>query len=125
MKKLILLVILAAAAWYGWKNYPQLLSRRAPGSEVVIENRTGTTMLRVRVHVGGATEVREIIEDGASASVPFTMTSNGDVRFEWQVSNREGDRQSTPYPIAVTPIPQRYIFTVDQDANITQRVERK
>ena len=45
MKRLLILLLLAAAAWYGWKHYPELLQKR-DGHDVVIENTSGRNMER-------------------------------------------------------------------------------
>ena len=58
MKRLIVLALLAAAIWYGWKHYPDLIKRH-PSHEAVIENQTGGEMDRIRLKVGDQTLVAE------------------------------------------------------------------
>ena len=67
MKRLFLLILLGVAAWYGYKNYKTVFEKR-DGHDVVIENSTGRTMVRVRVIVDGQTLVKETLPDGQKAT---------------------------------------------------------
>ena len=67
MKRLLILALVAFAAWYGWHHYQELL-QKTPKHEAVIVNHSGEVLTRVRLTVGGQTYVKEEMANGESAS---------------------------------------------------------
>ena len=61
MNRWIVLLVVALAAWYGWKHWTEI--RQAPRDEVMLVNETGRVLVRVRVTVGGQTYVRDSIAE--------------------------------------------------------------
>lgn len=111
MKKLILLLLVAAAAWYGWKNYPQILNRQ-PGHQAVIINQTGREMQRVRLVVDGQTLVRETLADNAEAELTFKVANDSDFDLIWQWSDAAGEFKWHGGRVPRGPMVQKHIFTV-------------
>jgi hypothetical protein len=112
MKKLILLLLIVAAAWYGWKNYPQLLNRQ-PGHKAVIINNAGHDMQRVRLVVDGQTLVRESIADGAEGELTFKVANDSDFELIWQWTDAPGEFRWRGGRVPRGPMVQKHLFTVD------------
>ena len=124
MKKLIILVLLAVAAWYGWKHYPELLQKR-DGHDVVIENTSGRVMERIRVMVDGQTLVKESLPDGQTASLPFKVQNDATFRMEWEYSTAVGTHNWSGGMVPRGPMLQRHIMTVQADDAVMYRAENK
>jgi hypothetical protein len=124
MKKLIVFTLVAAAAWYGWKNYPSLLERR-PSHEAVIQNSTGTGLTRVRLTVDGQTFVKEELADGAQAVFPFRVGRDASFELIWQWSNRVGENSWSGGMVPKGPMVQRHTMIIDADAGVLYHPENK
>jgi len=124
MIRFVILVLIVVAAWYGWKHYGDVLTKR-PGHEAVIENRTGLEMTRVRLTVDGKTYVRESIPDGQNASIPFRVDNDASFTLVWQYGDRIGERNWSGGMVPRGPMTQRHIMTVDEESNVMYRAENK
>ena len=124
MKKLLLLLLVAGAAWYGWKHYPELLDRRA-GHDAVIQNRSGRTMERVRLSVDGQTFVKESLADENDTTFPFKVANDATFHLEWQFQGEAGDKFFNGGMVPKGPMLQRHVFTVDNDGAVLYRAENK
>ena len=124
MKKLFFLLLVVAAAWYGWKHYPDLLARR-PAHEAVIENPSGHTLQRVRLAVGGRTFVRETLDDGQRAVFPFRVTSDASFELTWQWKDRVGECNWRGGMVPRGPMQQRHIMAIDEEGAVFYRAENK
>ncbi len=124
MKKLILLILVGVAAWYGWKMYPSLVDKRA-SHEAVIQNQATSGITRVRLQVDGQTLVKEVIASGGSATIPFKINNDAtfDLEFEWQ--DRAGERSWHGGRVPRGPMVQRHIFTIDDQGDVIYRSETK
>src|SRR5678815_3731392 len=89
MKKLIVLVLLIGAGWYGYKHYPELLSR-TPSHQAVIVNGTGDEVRRVRLVVDGQTFVKESIPSEGKATFAFKVTRDASFELTWQWGSKVG-----------------------------------
>lgn len=112
MKKLILLVLVVAAGWYGWNNYPRIFNRQ-PGHKAVILNHTGRDMQRVRLVVDGQTLVRETLPDGTDAELDFKVANDSEFQLIWQWSDAPGEFQWRGGRVPRGPMVQKHLFTVD------------
>ena len=83
MKRLLLLILIAFAAWYGFKHYKGLLEH-APSHEAVIENHASTGLERVRLVVDGQSFVKETIASGDKAVFPFRVNNDATFELTWQ-----------------------------------------
>jgi hypothetical protein len=124
MKKLVLLVLVAAAAWYGWKQYPQFAQRR-PGHEAVVQNDTGQELQRVRLTVDGQTFVKESLPDGERAPFPFKVNRDASFHLVWQWTQRPGENEWQGGMVPHGPMLQRHIMVIDGDGNVLYRAENK
>jgi hypothetical protein len=124
MKKLIVLLLFAVAAWYGWKHYPDLLARR-PGHEAVIENQSGHTLQRIRLVVGGATFVKETLDDGDRVTFPFRVTNDASFELTWQWKDSIGERTWSGGLVPRGPMQQRHILTIDEEGAVLYRAENR
>lgn len=79
MTRLIVLLLLAVAAWQAYIHYPSLFERN-PQNEVVIRNEGDLAIDRLRLVVGGETHVREVLVPGAS--VTFKLDDTREVRLK-------------------------------------------
>ena len=123
MKRLFLLILVAAAVWYAWKH-PDLL-RRHPASEAVVENASGSEMIRVRLSVGGQTFVKESVPDGTKAVFPFRVDHDASFQLVWEWGGRMGERSWSGGQVPAGPMLQRHIMTVDGDGAVLYRAENK
>lgn len=117
MKKLLFLVLVAAAAWYGWNHRDVLLHRKA-GSEAVIVNEGTRAMLRVRLTIGSQTYVREVIEPGERASLPIEVTRTSDFRLRWGWRGLEGSPEWRGGEAEAGPTPLRCTLQVYDDGGV-------
>ena len=124
MKKLIVLIILVAAAWYGWKHYPELLNRQ-PSHEAVVENASGTTLIRVRVSVGGQTFVKEELADGEKVTFPFKIKDDATFDLVWQWQARAGESSWHGGMVPRGPMVQRHVMSIDGDGQVMYHAEQK
>lgn len=124
MKRLIVLALLAAALWYGWKHYPELLHKEEM-NVAVIENRAERGLTRVRLTVGDQTFVRENIPAGQSADIPFKVQRDGEFKLTWQWQGREGEPSWSGGIATHGPIHSRHFFTVDDEGGVVWRQELK
>lgn len=124
MKKLIMLVLVAAVAWYGWKHLPSLLERR-PSHEAVIQNSTGIGLTRIRLIVDGQTFVKEELADGASAVFPFRVGKDASFQLTWQWADRVGENSWSGGMVPAGPMVQRHTMTIDGDGGVIYRAAAK
>jgi hypothetical protein len=124
MKKLIILVLFAAAAWYGWKHYPDLLAHRS-GHEAVIENQSGHTLERVRLAVGGQKFVKETLDDGERATFSFRVAQEASFDLTWQWKDRIGEMSWSGGMVPRGPMQQRHIMTIDGEGGVVYQAENK
>lgn len=124
MKKLIFVLLVAVAAWYGYKHYPEILHRRG-ANDVVIENSTGKTMERIRIEVDGQTLVKETLPDGQTATLPFNVQNDASFKMEWEYDGQAGLHSWSGGMVPKGPMLQRHIMTVDADDAVMYRAENK
>ena len=110
MKKLLMLLIVAAVAWYGWKQLPALFERR-PAHEAVVQNSAGVGLTRVRLLVDGQTFVKETLPDGEAAVFPFRVGRDATFELTWQWADRLGETRWSGGMVAVGPMVQRHTMT--------------
>lgn len=118
MKKLLLLVLFAFALHYGW-NHRDTLFRRPPGHEAVVVNATDRALLRVRLTVDGQTLVREVVEPGERATLPFQVARDSDFQLEWQWRGREGKANWRGGLVTAGSPPSRTTLTAYADGSVT------
>ncbi len=116
MRNLLVLVVIAVAAWYGWHHWTEL--RQAPRDEAVIENQSGRGLTRVRLTVGGQTFVRESISDGTKAAFPFRVTSDGSLTLTWQFEGEAYDKTWSGGQVSAGPMRTRHHIQVMADGGV-------
>jgi len=124
MKKLIVLVILAIAGWYGW-NHRDLILTKHPSHEAVIVNHSGRGMERIRLTVGGQTLVRESLDDDASATFPFHVSEDSEFELVWQWPRQDAEQHWRGGRVPKGPMVQRHTMTVDGDGSVLYQAEQK
>ncbi len=124
MKRLIVLLLVALAAWYGWKHYPDLVQKHG-GHDAVVENRTGAELDRVRLTVDGQTFVKEELPDGQDAVFTFKVANDATFKLEYEFATKMGSRTWTGGLVPRGPMLQRHIMTIDGDDEVLYRAENK
>ena len=124
MKKLIILILVAAAAWYGWKHYPELLNR-APGHSAVIENQSGHPIERLRFTADGQTQVVENLAPDATARLTFKVANDSELELTWQWGDQLGERRWKGGLAAKGPILARHTMTIDPDGEVLYQATAK
>jgi hypothetical protein len=117
MNRLIFLLLLVIAGWYGWKHGPALFKRTASHDAVVL-NATGMTMERVRVTVDGQTFVKEVIDNEQSAVFPFKVAHDASFQLEWEWKDKLGERRWRGGMVPRGPMVQRHLMQVDADGGV-------
>ena len=118
MKRLIIFLLLVAAAWYGWKHYPELLNRM-PGNKAIIVNNTGHEMSRVRLSAGSqSVGVKETIPDQGRAEFTFKVAQDASFTLDWQYTDKIGEQHWTGGSVTHGPVVQKCTFTVDADNQV-------
>lgn len=120
--RFFLLLLLIAAIWYGWKQYPKLVERR-PSHEAIIDNQSGAEMERVRLIVGGQTMVKESIPAGEKAVIPFRVNQDATFQLVWNVGPVEHTWSGGMVPAG--PMVQRHTFLIDADSQVLYRADNK
>ena len=124
MKKLLLLAIVAVAAWYGWNHRDTLLKRQG-SHEAVIQNDSGGDLTRIRLTVNGQTLVKETLADGQKAVLPFKVTGDSDFRLVWEFANKPGSGNWQGGTITNGPMLQRHVFEIMTDGSVLYHAESK
>jgi hypothetical protein len=124
MKRLLIAVLVIAAAWYGWKKYPEIVARQ-PGHEAVVVNNTGRTMERVRFMVDHQTFVKERLDDGASAKFAFRVANDTDLGVSWQWADAPGEFTWHGGMVPKGPMVQRHTLTIDGPNEIVYQATHK
>lgn len=122
MKRLIVLVLLALAGWYGWNNYRQIFEKH-PSHEAVIDNIGGAAIERLRIRVDGQTLVKELIPSGEKAALPFRVNRESTFELEWRSGANE--RRWSGGLVTAGPMVQRHLFAVDDNGEVMYRAENK
>jgi hypothetical protein len=122
MMRIFIIILLAAAIWYGWKQYPKMAERR-PAHEAVIENQTGAEIERVRLKIGDQTLVKESIANGERVVIPFRVNQDATFSLVWNTRNGESNWSGGMVPAG--PMVQRHEFVIDADGQVMYRAENK
>lgn len=117
MKKMLLLVIVIALGWYGYKHLPALLEKR-PAHEAVIQNGTGQGLTRIRLAVDGQTFVKEELADGASVTFPFRVSKDASFQLTWQWADKVGENTWSGGMVPAGPMVQRHTMAIDADGGV-------
>jgi len=124
MKRLLLLVLFAAALWYGWQHRDELFNRKQ-AHEAVVENTSGRELTRVRLSVGGQAFVKESIPDGEKAVFPFRVDRDATFELVWRFADASGEQSWAGGLVPRGPMLQRHIMTVDADGAVLYRPENR
>ncbi|MBI1798544.1 MAG: hypothetical protein HYR73_02535 [Candidatus Eisenbacteria bacterium] len=118
MKRLIFLILVAAAAWYGWHHYGELLNRM-PSNVAVIVNSTGHEMTRVRLTAAGqGILVKESIPENGREQVKFKVDQDASFTLVWQYADKIGEQRWTGGTVTHGPVVQKCTFTVDTENQV-------
>jgi hypothetical protein len=117
MKKLVFLVLIALAGWYGYKHYPGLLQHQ-PQNEIVVKNQAQGALSRLRVTVAGQTFVKESVEPGGSTTFKFRADHDSDFKLVWMWGDRPGEMSWSGGTVAAGPAVARHTFEIDNDGGV-------
>ena len=117
MKKLLVLALVAFAAWQAWKHYPDLFRHR-PAHEVVVRNGSGHKIERLRVMVGGQTFVKEELDGDAETMFRFNVSGDSPFRLEWRWADRNEEKTWSGGMVPSGPMVQRHVITIQDDGGV-------
>lgn len=123
MWKLIIFVLLVFAAWTAWKKYPTAFERQ-PKHEARIENASGSQVMRVRLRVGDQTLVKEVIEPGQSATIPFAVNHDEPLGIDWQLPDG-GERHWDKGRVVAGPMLQIHKIRIEPGDRIIYETRPK
>lgn len=121
--RLFLVLLLAVAIWYGWKQYPKMAERR-PAHEAVIENQTGADIERIRLKIGDQTLVKESLATGERAVLPFRVNQDATFTLTWN-NERGAELNWSGGMVPAGPMVQRHEFLIDNEGQVLYRAENK
>jgi len=122
MRRLVILVLVAATAWYGYKHWSDL--RRQPGDVAVIDNQSGKELDRFRLIVGDEKIVREVIPAGSSVTIPFAVRNDGPLGMQWQFERSDLDQNWAGGQLTAGPMRTRHHLTIEADGGVIYTSER-
>jgi len=122
MRRLILLILIALGAWFGWKQYGDRIVK-GPEHRAVIENRSDRGMVAVRLVVGGRRFVKDTLADGQDASFPFHVGEDSHFELTWSWSGSPAELTWSGGYVSRGPMAQQHVMTVDGDGNVIYRAE--
>ena len=111
MKKLLVLVVLAFAAWQAWKHYPEL-TQHTPSNEAVVKNQSGHGIERLRLSVGGQTFVKEVLANGESTTFPFRVNNDASFQMTWNWADAVPELSWSGGSVSKGPMVQRHQLTI-------------
>ena len=123
MIRLLFFALVVFAAWYGWHHYAEL--RRAGSHDVLVVNRSGRAIERLRIVAGDETMVVEVLEDGAQTHRPLRTTRDGVFSLEWSSRGVMGLRQWTGGSFSHGPVVMNYRFEFHGEDGVIWSSERK
>ncbi len=126
MKGLLLIALIALAAWYGWKYYPSLAGKKMKPEfvEAVIENISGQTAVRVRLKVGDEGFATETLAPGQKVAFRFKVTQDSEFYVGWDWQGVLGEHEWRGGKVFRGPGVTRQIFSLDDDG-VSYRTENK
>ncbi len=124
MMRFILIILVAAAAWYGWKHWPELM-QRTPSNEAVIANHSGKVLTRLRLTVDGQTFVKERLADNEQVVFPFKVANDASFELQWEYESELGQRHWRGGMVPKGPMIQRHFLQFDSDGNIVYEARAK
>ncbi len=124
MMRLFFVVLVAFAAWYGYKHWPELMNR-TPGHEAVIVNNCGQTLARVRLKVDGQTMVKEQLADGEKATFTFKVANDATFDLTYEFAHAMGVRHWTGGMVPKGPLTQRHFIQIDGDGQVVYEARSK
>jgi len=90
VKRLLLLLVVAAAAIYGWRHYARL--RSLPANELLAVNHTGAVLERLRIAVAGRSLAIDSLRAGADRALRFASDEDGIFDVRWHVRGADAER---------------------------------
>ena len=123
MKRLIILALLVAAGWYGWKHYDELMHPQ-PHHMAVIRNGTGEKLVRIRLTVGGHTYVKEELANGESVTFPFLVDSDSPFQLVWEYESQPAESRWTGGLVAKGPLVARHTMTIHSGGGVVLESQR-
>ncbi len=124
MRNLFILVLLAVAVWFGWKEYGDRFTK-GPEHRAVIENRADRGMSAVRLKVAGKTFEKESLADGEDVNFTFRVARDAGFELTWTWSGASGEMSWTGGYVTRGPMAQEHIMTVDGDGSVIYRAESR
>ena len=116
MKRLLILVLIAATAWYGWKHYGSLQTGGA--NQVTVVNQSGHALERLRLKAGGETIVIGRLEVGARDTRPFPGGVDATLEMVWEYNRLMGTSPRSGGTITSGPLKMRHTFLVGDNGSV-------
>jgi len=121
MKRLILMALIAATAWYGWKHYKGL--QDGGQNQATVVNTSARALDRLRVTAGGETVVIEHLAAGARDTRPFRGGVDATFSLVWEYEGLIGEQRWSGGTITSGPMKMRHTFIVGDNASVVWNSE--
>ena len=122
MRRFLILIVIAAAAWFGWKRYE---AAKGTPHEAVIVNHSDRRMVAVRLKVDGQTFEKESLADGERTAFPFRAGDDASFELFWSWDQTPGEMAWAGGYVPKGPMRQRHVMSVDGDGSVTYLPENK
>jgi hypothetical protein len=116
MKRLVILALVAATAWYGWKHFDKL--RGEASNEATVVNQSDRAMDRIRISAGAETVVIEHLDPGARATRAFRGGVDATFSLLWNYQGILGEQHWSGGTITAGPMRMRHTFLVDDKGGV-------
>ena len=123
MKRLLFFALVAFAAWYGWHHYAEL--RQSGSHDLLVVNRSGHAIERLRIIAADQTEVVESLENGADTKRSLRPLKDGTFELDWSFRGVLGEHQWRGGTFSHGPLMMRYRFEFRGDDGVIWSSERK
>jgi hypothetical protein len=117
VKKILVLTLIALAAWQASVQLPGLFTRR-PEHEAVVRNRSGRAIERLRLEIGGRSFVAETLAAGADARFRFSVTDDDAFDVVWRFQGSGYDSQWSGGLAPRGPIVRRHTIAIDREGGV-------
>jgi len=123
MKRLLVLALLALAAWQAWKHGSEILHRQ-PAHQAVVRNESTRNIVRLRFGVGQQVFVKERLAANETAVFPFRVSRDASFSLVWEWEDAPSELTWRGGYVTSGPLLQRHVIGIHRGGGVTHSVER-
>lgn len=117
MKNLIILALIAFAAWYGYKHYAEF--RGKGQNEILVTNQASRDVVRLRIQIGERTEVIDTLKVGATEKRSFPPPpADGTFKLTWNYMGFDSEPSWSGGVVAAGPMLMSHHFLMQDGGDV-------